>query len=141
MSSLPLSRDAATVLGLAGTALPFARSADEEVERWLRPLRLYGGASIVLQRLAIGEAPLTDPVVQPPETARPAVELTLTDVAARAARSAADRGEPVVGTVDVLVAVMDHYPDAFERALNGRGSDRAEVLDRLASTLASERFS
>ena len=45
-----------TVLGLAGTALPFAESVDDEVERWLRPLRLYGEAGASLQALGIGEA-------------------------------------------------------------------------------------
>ena len=38
-----LSRDAAMVLGLAGTALPFARTRADEVERWLRDRRLALG--------------------------------------------------------------------------------------------------
>ena len=55
MNSLQLSPDAVTVLGLAGTALPFAQSVDEEVERWLRPLRLYGESGGALQALGVSE--------------------------------------------------------------------------------------
>jgi hypothetical protein len=36
-----LSEDAVTVIGLAGTAVAFATSNDEEVERWFRALGLY----------------------------------------------------------------------------------------------------
>ena len=36
----PLSQDAALVVALAGTAMPFAHSAEDEAERWLRALRL-----------------------------------------------------------------------------------------------------
>src|SRR5436190_732816 len=40
MSSAPtLAPDAAMVLGIASTALPFARTPDDEAERWLRVLR------------------------------------------------------------------------------------------------------
>ena len=37
-----LAPDAAIVLGIAATAMPFARTPDEELERWLRLLRLHG---------------------------------------------------------------------------------------------------
>ena len=39
---IPLSQDAALVVALAGTAMPFAHSAEDEAERWLRALRLHG---------------------------------------------------------------------------------------------------
>jgi hypothetical protein len=42
---------------------------------------------------------------------------------------------PIVGTVDLLVAVMRAYPDAFERALQNRGSDTAELVEQLAGRL------
>ena len=38
---IPLSQDAALVVALAGTAMPFAHSAEDEAERWLRALRLH----------------------------------------------------------------------------------------------------
>src|ERR1700681_2842218 len=50
--------DAAMVLGMASTALPFARSVDAEAERWLRIMRLYGDAGTALQGLGVSEAPL-----------------------------------------------------------------------------------
>ncbi|HVH18099.1 MAG TPA: hypothetical protein VNF72_07355, partial [Myxococcota bacterium] len=40
--NIPLSQDAALVVALAGTAIPFAHSAEDEAERWLRAMRLHG---------------------------------------------------------------------------------------------------
>jgi hypothetical protein len=135
MTPLPLSRDAATVVGLAGASLAFAQSTDEEVERWLRPLRLYGEAGAILQALAIGEAPLTAAAngLHVANVSRP--DETLAAVTAAAAEFAAQRGDSVIGTVDILVAVLHHYPDALERALQSRGSDRWELVERLAGIL------
>lgn len=132
MTDLPLSQDAATVVGLAGTALAFAQSTDEEVERWLRPLRLYGEAGIVLQELAVGEAPLTARTEDPqPSSAAPPNE-TMSSIVSAASELAAQRGMSRVGTTDVLVAVMDHYSDAFARALKNHGTDPAELIEYLA---------
>ena len=39
---IPLSEDAALVTALAGTAMAFSHSAEDEAERWLRALRLQG---------------------------------------------------------------------------------------------------
>jgi hypothetical protein len=134
MTNLPMSSDAAMVLGLAGTALPFAQSPDDEVERWLRPLRLYGESAAVLNALAIGEAPLAEVSEHADEPERTADDV-LSSVSSTASNFAAQRGVPVVGTVDVLVAVMREYPDAFERALQSRGSDTAELVEQLAGRL------
>ena len=54
----PLSQDAALVVAFAGTAMPFAHSAEDEAERWLRALRLHGQVGAALQALGVGEAPL-----------------------------------------------------------------------------------
>src|SRR5215210_7548413 len=56
--NIPLSQDAALVTALAGTAMPFAHSAEDEAERWLRALRLHGHVGSALQALGVGEAPL-----------------------------------------------------------------------------------
>ena len=59
MSSAPApDTDAAMVLGMASTALPFAGSTQAEAERWLRILRAHGEAGIALQALGVSEAPL-----------------------------------------------------------------------------------
>ncbi|HEY6780716.1 MAG TPA: hypothetical protein VI111_07175, partial [Thermoleophilaceae bacterium] len=47
------------IVALAGTAMPFAHSAEDEAERWLRALRLHGQVGSTLQALGVGEAPLT----------------------------------------------------------------------------------
>lgn len=132
MTSLRLSRDAVTVLGLAGTALPFAQSIDDEVERWLRPLRLYGEAGAALQALGVGETPLDASQRVPPKSNEDTPQETLHIVTTAACQLAAERGASSVGTQDILIAVMRHYGDAFDRALKGRSSDSAELLDRLA---------
>src|SRR5690606_24386934 len=57
---VPLSQDAALVVALAGTAMPFAHSREDEAERWLRTLRLHGTVGATLQALGVGEASLLD---------------------------------------------------------------------------------
>ncbi|HVR05071.1 MAG TPA: hypothetical protein VMS02_03445, partial [Solirubrobacteraceae bacterium] len=53
-----LAPDAAMALGIAATAMPFARTPEDEAERWLRVLRLHGQAGIVLQALGVSEGAL-----------------------------------------------------------------------------------
>jgi hypothetical protein len=139
-----LSEDAMTVIGLAGTAVAYATCTDQEVERWLRPLCLYGEAGFVLQALGLAEE-------YPEETPqrRSANEdqasdgrSGLADAEARvaavltcASEFAAQREAPAIGTVDLLLGVMRVYGQDFDRALELRGSDRVEVLERLESAV------
>jgi hypothetical protein len=132
MNSICLSQDALTVLGLAGTALPFAESVDDEVERWLRPLRLYGEAGASLQALGVGETALDGAVDAPQQPVENPPQETLALVTAAASKHARERGVATVGTLDILKAVMDHYGEAFEGALSRRSSDSAELIERLA---------
>jgi hypothetical protein len=53
-----LAPDAAMVLGIAATAMPFARTRQEEAERWLRVLRLHGDVGATLQALGVSEGAL-----------------------------------------------------------------------------------
>jgi hypothetical protein len=133
MNSICLSQDAMTVLGLAGTALPFAESVDDEVERWLRPLRLYGEAGASLQALGIGEARVEDTAGEPQQAVQTPPQETLALVTAAASAVAAERGATTVGTQDILTAVMRHYGEAFERALDRHSDDSAELLERLTT--------
>ena len=137
MNAICLSQDALTVLGLAGTALPFAESVDDEVERWLRPLRLYGEAGASLQALGIGEAPVAGTADRPHQAVQTTPQETLAVVTAAAATIAAERGTPTIGTQDILTAVMRHYGEAFERALDRHSGDSAELLERLTSRSAA----
>jgi len=133
---LPLSQDAALVMALAGTAMPFAHSAEDEAERWLRALRLQGRVGTALQALGVGEAPLmTGSERARPETPVGGAPLgpdVVEDVASRARKFAASREANTVGTADVLFAVLDVYGQLFDRALYLRGTSRDELLERLS---------
>jgi hypothetical protein len=132
-----LSQDAAIVLGLAGTAMSFAHSREDEAERWLRVLRMHGRVGEVLQALGVAEAPLMT-------HARPApfiAEVPSADgidpvdaICRRAVRMANARAADRVGTLDVLFAVLATYGQSFDRALYIRGTSREELLERLVST-------
>ncbi len=132
----PFSQDAATVLGIAGTALPFAASSYEQSERWLRVLRLHGEAGRALQAIGVGEAPLDGaPPIDPERaTGHEPGEDVVASVIAAAADIAAQRGETSIGTVDVLYAVMRVYGPSFEQALDRRGTSSGELIERLGDS-------
>ncbi|HEX3910211.1 MAG TPA: hypothetical protein VHW67_05865 [Solirubrobacteraceae bacterium] len=144
MSAAPaLAPDAAMVLGIAATAIPFARTPEDEAERWLRVLRLHGEVGTVLQSLGVSE----DSITMHPENGhhagatnagagagtdgerRDVIEL----VGDSAARIAITRGAGGVATTDVLMALLQVYGPVFERALRAHGTDADEVLERLAA--------
>ena len=120
---------------LAGTAMPFAHSAADEAERWLRALRLHGQVGSVLQALGVGEAPL----VTGAEQERPSGDApargpeNLDEVTRRATAVAAKREADTVGTPDLLFAVFEVYGELFDRALYMRGTGREELVERLAA--------
>jgi hypothetical protein len=134
----PLSQDAALVVALAGTAMPFAHSAEDEAERWLRAMRLHGQVGRCLQALGVGEAPLMtgsesgdDPHGTPPMGAD--VVDTVTN---RARELASAREAETVATADLLFAVMEVYGKLFERVLYTRGTSREELTERLSGASA-----
>jgi hypothetical protein len=133
-----LSQDAAIVLGLAGTAMGFAYSREDEAERWLRVLRMHGRVGEVLQALGVPEAPLM--TYARPAPSRSAGPWSSGDpveaICRRAVRMANGRAADRVGTLDLLFAVLATYGQAFDRALYVRGTSRDELLERLASTPA-----
>ena len=142
MSSAPaLAPDAAMVLGIAATAIPFARTPEDEAERWLRLLRLHGEVGAVLQAIGVSEdsirehAEHLEPVdrTQPRPVDRDAESRdVIARVGERATRIAHTRGVAGVGTTDLLMAVLEVYGAVFERALRAHGTDVEEVLERLA---------
>ena len=128
----PLSQDAALVVALAGTAMPFAHSAEDEAERWLRALRLHGQVGAALQALGVGEAPLMTEHEQSEGPGTPTLGPdVLDDVTRRAADVAAAREAGTVGTADLLFAVLDVYGNLFDRALYLRGTGREELVEKL----------
>jgi hypothetical protein len=136
MSTRPLpDTDAAMVLGMAATAMPFARSPEDQAERWLRILRLHGDAGSALQALGVSEGPLEAPAKGAAAGQRAsrngdvpdAIEAVTEDAVALASR----RGARALGTADVLLAVMRVYGSDFDHVLRLHGTDRGEVLERL----------
>src|SRR4051812_48589187 len=134
--NIGLSQDAAIVLALAETAIPFAISQEDEAERWVRLLRLHGQVGGALQALGVGEAPLSTMAV--PQAvrvlrSRPLGQDPVADVTQAARRLAGRRGARSAATVDVLFAVIGVYGRTFDRALYIRGTSVEELLGRLAA--------
>jgi hypothetical protein len=126
--------DAALVLGMASTALPFARTPAAEAERWLRILRLHGEAGTALQALGVSEAPIEgDGSEDEGQAAGTPGERrdVIAAVTEEATEIASARGAPTVTAGDVLVAAMQFYGEDFDRVLRVHGTDRDEVLERL----------
>lgn len=144
MSSAPaFAPDAAMVLGIASTAMPFARTPEEEAERWLRVLRLHGAAGIALQALGVSEGSLQ---AQGQSTDRARTASTGDDdrdavaqVTKDAVHIASRRGATGVATTDVLMAVMHFYGEDFDRVLRAHGTDRDQVIERLGALEADPK--
>jgi hypothetical protein len=150
MSQRPtLAPDAAMVLGIAATAIPFARTPEEEAERWLRVLRLHGEVGHVLQAIGVSEDVISvshrnghaDPAASGGRAGARVAQAgaggerrdVIALVGERAERIAVARGSAGVATTDVLVAVLEVYGPVFEQALRAHGTDADEVLERLAA--------
>lgn len=139
-----LAPDAAFALGIASTAMPFASSREDEVEHWLRIMRLSGEAGSALQSLGVGEGPIDGSGERrreaaadrgPPEERAGAHRRdddgVVALVAGEASRIADSRMSAVLTTTDLLLAVMDVYGAAFDRALEAHGVTREDVTERL----------
>jgi hypothetical protein len=133
--SPPLSQDAAIVLALAQTAVPFSTSTEDEAERWVRVLRMHGQVGAALQALGVGEAPLetTAGGPRPVRLLRHASTRAVVEVERRARWFARVRGAGLVATADVLFGIIDAYGQVFDRALYIRGCTRDELLRRMAA--------
>ena len=133
---LGLSQDAAIVLALADTAVPFAHSPEDEAERWVRVMRMHGQVGATLQSLGVGEAPL-ETAAQPAAVRllrrRPLGEDVVEMVSQKSREFAAGREAAAVCTIDVLFALFAVYGKVFDRALYIRGTSRDELLERLAA--------
>jgi hypothetical protein len=136
----PISQDAAIVLALASTAIPFATDEIDEAERWLRVMRLHGQVGAALQALGVPEGPLetaADSPVSERRGRRSTNGSPVTEVLTRARDLARQRGAATTGTLEVLFAVLAVYDGSFDRALYSRGTSRDELLSCLAERAAS----
>jgi hypothetical protein len=135
MQELAMSEDAAFVLALAGTAIPFSDSAESEAEHWLRILRMHGDVGSAMQALGISESPLTGERPAGESTQRfTRAEDVVSLVTARAIENARTREASCVSTMDVFEAVRDIYGDSFDEALYAHGAAAEELVERLASS-------
>jgi hypothetical protein len=135
----PVSQDAAIVLALASTAIPFASGVQDEAERWLRVMRLHGQVGAALQALGVPEGPLETPADKPVnqrQTHREEGTDPVAQVHAKARDLARQRGAANTGTLEVLFAVLSVYEECFDRALYSRGTTREELLGHLAERSA-----
>ena len=132
-----LAPDAELVLGIAATAIPFARTSDAEAERWLRVLRLHGDVGVALQGLGVSEVPLAgaNGEHEHPGHSHAGAHDAVAHVTEQATLIASRRGAAGVATADVLMAVMQVYGEDFERVLWTHGTDRDEVLERLGMSV------
>jgi anti-sigma B factor antagonist len=133
-----LCPDAEMVLGLAATALPFAESSADELRRWVRILSAYGEAGRALQRVGLNDTDGAIELAVGPAGAsadEPRVPAdSVTRVRKAAAAIAADREAPVVSTVDLLLAVMLVYGDAFDHELHAHGTSSIELIECLGTS-------
>jgi hypothetical protein len=125
------------VLGIASTAMPFARTPGDAAERWLRILRSHGEVGDALRSLGVSEGSLSPGV----ESDRDRGDHSTIDdrdavgkVTEQAVRIAGERGAGGVATTDVLIAVMRVYGTDFDRVLQAHGANRDELIERLGAT-------
>ena len=134
-----LAPDAAMALGIASTAMPFARTPEDEAERWLRVLRTYGEAGIALKALGVSEGPLETSREISPETSRAtsletsresSPETSLDDSTDRQRGSIASGGG-AGGDRDAVAQVTEQALDIAGR----RGAGGAGTLDLLMAVM------
>jgi hypothetical protein len=132
--SIPLTADAALMLGIASTAMPFAQSAEDQAERWLRALRNHGESGAILASLGLSEKVVNEPEHEGDDAAPgrgdPDAVATVTG---EATRIATERGATKLGTRDVLLGVVQVYGPTFYRLLAAHGVDPAELTTHLAA--------
>jgi anti-sigma B factor antagonist len=131
----PLSPDAAMVIGLASTALPFAEAPTGAAERWLRILRCHGDAARALWAVGLSDAPLATvdhaAAAEPADPEQPSDRAMIATVIEHATGVAERRGAGAVGTTDVLAGVMSAYGADFDRVLSAYGCDRGALTENL----------
>ena len=128
---LSLTADAALMVGIASTAMPFAESEDDEAERWLRALRRHGEAGAVLASLGVSEASVQPLHAERGRHGKPDPERAPA-VTEHAAQIALQRGASKIATTDVLLAVMHVYGASFDRVLAEHGGDMDELAARVS---------
>lgn len=136
----PLTEDAAVVLGIAATAIPFAPSVDDQAERWLRAFSRSGDTGIALKVLGAHEAP-SEKESEDGEAVAVGRPVSAADVVATVTKHAGELAgqhrHRAIQTEDLLGAVATVYGPVFDRVLERHGVGRGELLDALRSSASS----
>lgn len=145
----PLGSDAAIALGIASTALPFARTDEAILERWLRILRLYGDAGNALQALGVGEDRPDEGLAGgevPPGGLRvsdgeasgtsASVAVGVEQVGETASLIASELGDETIDTRHLLLALVRLHGAELDRVLEAHGCYRSELIEKLGVSLA-----
>ena len=137
-STPPIAPDAAMALGLASTAMPFARTPVEAAERWLRVLSSNGGVGVALHELGVSEGSLEAPGEDGSREQVGGVAgfdpgQAVSQVTERAIHITRERDACEVSTTDLLMAVMWVYGADFDRVLRAHGANRDALIEQLAA--------
>jgi hypothetical protein len=137
--TVALASDAAIVLGIASTAMPFTRTPEDEAERWLRVLRLSGDAGAALQVLGVSEGRSFQEPGEGGDRAYTSASGAVThdaveQVTEQAVRIARERDSAEIGTTDVLMGVMCVYGAEFDRVLQAHGVDRDDLIEQVGAS-------
>ena len=124
-----LCDSAKLAVGLAGVALPFARSHSEEAERWFRIFRGNGVVGRAMQAIGLPEHPLVHEA--PGGKTEPSRPDSFDKVIACANSRARERLATAITTEDLLFGVRMTYGEAFEHALSIRATTSEELLERI----------
>lgn len=134
-----LTGDSAVVAGIATTAMPFARCAEDQAEAWLRALRRSGDAAIILSSLGITDEASDGPSMSAGSEGAPPKRDAVSVVTRLSGRTADRRGDPTIRTSDLLGAVLEVYGEDFERVLARHGVDALELAQQLEYEQAAAR--
>lgn len=135
-----MSEDAATVVGLVSTAMPFATGPVDQVERWLKVLSRNGDAGFVLDAAGVGDRSSEELEAPPaPSTSAPlGADVDPVDaVTAHANQIVRSRGDTMTRSTDLLQAVRDLYGHVFEEVLRRHSAEPEGALERLSHLLVS----
>jgi hypothetical protein len=126
-----LSREVVIALELAETTIPYARSRQGEAERWLRILRRLERTGDALAALGVPDGPLESAAEARMGGYANEPTVSVAEVAERAEMYSRARGGRVVGTIDLLFAVLGTYGKDFSKALYRCGVARELLLEHL----------